>query len=322
MAISVFGTSRAGQDVHAITLSGHGLQACVLTFGAALQSLRLIGVSYDLTLGSDDLASYEGPLGYHGTIVGPVANRLAGAKALIGGQVVQLHGNEASGHLLHGGKMGTQACVWQIIKANETAVTLALKLQGDGFPGKREIRVTYAIAAPGTLQMEITGTTDGPTLLNLAQHGYWNLDGTDTWAGHQLQIAADSYLPTDNTYIPTGQVRPVKDTSLDFSKPRQLNLNDPFIDNNFCLGHAPAPLRDVVWLTGQSGLRLTFATTETGVQVFNGPEGTRPGVGPYGGIAIEAQGWPDAPNQPTFPSIALAPGQIYHQLTQWRFDRV
>jgi aldose 1-epimerase len=320
MTISVFGTTRAGQEVQAIRLSAHGLQVCVLTFGAALQSVRLDGVDHDLTLGADDVAAYEGALGYHGTIVGPVANRLAGARALVSEQVVQLQGNEPSGHLLHGGPGGTQARIWHVVQSDQASVTLGLTLLDDGFPGRRMLQVKYAITAPNTLRMEITGTTNASTVLNLAQHGYWNLDGTDTWAGHSLQVAADCYLPTDATHLPTGEVQNVTGTPLDFRQPRRIRPDDPFIDNNFCL--EPGGLRDVVWLTGQSGLRLTFATTEPGVQVFNGPEGLRYGVGPYGGIAIEAQGWPDAPNQPGFPSIAVAPAQTYHQVTEWRFDRV
>jgi aldose 1-epimerase len=322
MAIKPFGTLQTGHDVDRITLVGHGLQVAILTLGAALQSVRLNGVAHDLTLGSDGLADYEGALRFHGTIVGPVANRLAGAQVSIDGQTHVLAANEPSGNLLHSGAAGTHAQVWQVATISETAVTLTLSLQDDGFPGRRDLRVSYAIAAPGTLQMTITGTTTAPTVLNLAQHSYWNLDGTPTWAGHRLQIAADAYLPTDEANIPTGEIRPVAGTPLDFRTARQIVPDHPFIDHNFCLSHAPAPLRDVVWLTGQSGLRLTFATTEPGVQVFNGPQGIRPGAGAYGGIAIEAQGWPDAPHQPGFPSIALAQGQTYHQITQWRFDRV
>ena len=306
--------------VEHITLSGHGLTVGVLTFGAALQSVRLQGVAHDLTLGSENLTDYEGAYGFHGTIVGPVANRLADARAVIDGVPYSFAANEASGHLLHGGAQGTHAQVWQIAKLTADSVTLVLTLEGDGFPGRREVRATYALVAEGCLELRLTATTDAPTLMNFAQHGYWNLDGTDTWDGHWLQVAADHYLPTDAALLPTGEARAVAGTDFDFRKGRQIGINAPFIDNNFCLSRAPGALRDVVWLTGQSGLRLTFATTDTGVQVFNGPQGVR-GTMPHGGIAIEAQGWPDAPNRPDFPSIAFAPGQTYGQTTRWGFGR-
>ncbi len=321
MAVIPFGNIRAGAQVLRVDLGAYGMSAAVLTLGAALQSVRLDDVEYDLTLGSDDIADYESTHCYHGTIVGPVANRLAQARAVIDGQSYQFTANEASGSLLHGGKAGTHAQVWQIADNAPDAVTLTLSLQDDGFPGRRNLRVSYAIIGPRTLQMDITGTTDAPTLLNLAQHGYWNLDGTPTWAGHQIQIAAEQFLPSDANLLPTGEAKPVAGTAFDFRTARRIDINAPFIDNNFCLSRGPAPLRDVLWLTGQSGLRMTFATTEPGVQVFNGPQGWR-GTIPHGGIAVEAQGWPDAPNQPGFPSIALRPGEIYRQTTRWRFDRV
>jgi aldose 1-epimerase len=321
VTIEPFGRTSGNDIVLRITLIRGGMRAAVLTYGAALHSVRFDRLPYDLTLQSGEVAGYEGTHCYHGTIVGPVANRLGQGRFRVGGQAFHLDGNEASGHLLHGGVRGTQARVWEVEAADDVSATLSLTLEDDGFPGTRHLRATYALTADATLQLTLTATTDAPSLMNLAQHGYWNLDGTETWDGHTLQIAADHYLPTDATCLPTGDIRPVSGTDFDFREARQIGIGAPFIDNNFCLAHAPAPLRDVVWLTGKSGLRLTFATTEPGVQVFNGPQGWR-GDKPHGGIAIEAQGWPDAPNQPGFPSIALNPGETYSQTTRWKFDRV
>ena len=322
MATMPLGKTSTGAAVARIVLRGHGLQVAVLTYGAALQSVRLDGVDHDLTLGSDDLAQYEGRLCYHGTIVGPVANRLTNAKALINSTPHSFVPNEAAGHFLHGGPNGTQAQVWHIVQADDTAVTLSLGLQDDGFPGHRTVQATYAILPDATLLLTISGTTDAPTVLNLAHHGYWNMDGTPTWAGHRLQIAAAHYLPTDAGCAPTGAVQAVMGTAYDFQQARAIGIDDPFIDNNFCLSHQQEPLRDVLWLTGQSGVRLTVGTTEPGVQVYNGPHGWGAGGLPHGGIAIEPQGWPDAPNHAHFPSIALTPAQNLQQVTRWRFDRV
>lgn len=183
--------------------------------------------------------------------------------------------------------------------------------QGDGFPGRRDLRVTCAIAGPRTLQMKITGTSDAATLPNLAQHGYRTLDGTPTWAGHSLQMAADSDLPTDPTSIPTREMRPENGRPLDLRTARPVAPDAPSIDTRFCLSCTRTPLRHAVWLTGPSGLRFDFCH-----------HGIRPGGIPCSGIAITAQGRPDAPHQPGFPGIARARGQTDHQTRQWRCDRV
>jgi aldose 1-epimerase len=316
-----FGVTAAGAAVDRITLTSAHMTATLLTYGCALQSLRLAGVAHDLTLGSDTLADYESPMCYHGTLVGPVANRLTRAAAPIDGRMVQFPANEATGNLLHGGADGIQTRIWTVADLTDTSVTLTLELpHGDGgFPGNRHISACFTITGT-TLRMDITATTDAPTLMNLAQHSYWNLNGTETWAGHTLRIAADAFLPVTADLLPLGHAQPVADTPLDFRRARRIapgTPDTPGMDTCFCLG--AAPLRDVLWLTGDTHA-MTLATTERGVQVYDGQQGIRPGHAPYEGLAIEAQGWPDAPNHPTFPSIALAPGQTYRQTTTWRFE--
>jgi aldose 1-epimerase len=313
-----FGRTAAGEDVARVVLRSDDLTVAVLTYGAALQSVRLRGVVHDLTLGSDALADYEGMMRYHGTLVGPVANRLSGAQAVIGGVLHQLPGNEPSGALLHSGA-GMQARVWTVAEAGLDAVTLALTLAGDGFPGRREVRARFAVDG-AVLRLEVTAVTDAPTLMNVAQHSYWNLAGSRTWAGHGLRIAADRYLPTDAAALPTGEVAPVAGTPLDFRSARVIGPGDPVMDVNFCLSEARVPLREVLWLQG-GAVAMGLATTEPGVQVYDGQQGIRPGRWPHEGLAIEAQGWPDAPNHPGFPSVALHPGETYRQITEWRFVR-
>ena len=317
-----FGITTAGLPVDRIMLTTPDMTASLLTYGCALQSLRLAGVAHDLTLGSDSVADYEGPMRYHGTLVGPVANRLTKAQATIDGHLVQFPANEATGNLLHGGAGGIQTRIWTVADVTTTSVTLTLDLpHGDGgFPGNRHISATFTLTGT-TLRMDITATTDAPTLMNIANHSYWNLNGTPTWAGHRLQIAADSFLPVTPDTLPSGHIQPVKDTPLDFRQPHQITPGAPAMDTNFCLSDSPAALRDVLWLCGHS-LSMTLATTEPGVQVYDGLQGIRPGHAPYEGLAIEAQSWPDAPNHMGFPSIALAPGHTYHQTTTWRFGRL
>jgi aldose 1-epimerase len=315
-----FGVTAAGRDVERIVIGSGDLQVAVLTYGAALQSVRMAGVAHDLTLGSDLLADYEGPMCYHGTLVGPVANRLSGAQARVAGAVHQFTPNEAAGSLLHSGPGGMHARVWELIDTQPAEVTLGLRLIADGFPGRRQVWAQFSVVGT-VLRLEVTASTDAPTLMNVAQHSYWNLDGAATWAGHQLRIDAARYLPTDADMLPTGEVCNVADTPFDFRGGRVIAPGDPVLDTNFCVSDSRVPLREVLWLQGRD-VTMAFATTEPGVQVYDGAGGIRPGQGPYEGLAIEAQGWPDAPNHPAFPSVDLHPGDAYHQITEWRFGRV
>lgn len=321
--ISDFGTTATGQQVHKITISGGGLTAAILTKGATLQSVRLMGVAHDLTLGSDNLADYEGTMRHHGPLVAPVVNRLSGARAPIQGRMTEFEANQAGRHTLHFGSEGSQHKVWAIEEAKDDAVTLALHLPaGQGnMPGNRPLRARFAIVG-GALQMDVTATTDAATLFNVANHSYWNLDGSDTWAGHSMRIAADRYLPVTEDFCPTGEIAAVDGTIFDLRAMRVITPGTDTYDHNFCLSDTRQPLRDVLWLKGASGLQMTIASTEAGVQVYDGRGARRPGRGLYEGLAIEPQMWPDAPNNPAFPSIDLVPGQTFHHVTRWSFARV
>ena len=322
--VTEFGKTADGHLVHCITLRAGDLQASVLTWGAVLQSVQLAGVAYDLTLGSDRLADYESDMRYHGSLIAPVVNRLTDATAMVAGTRQHFEVNFNNRHNLHSGGAGTHLKVWQLIEAAETHVVLALSLpDGEGgFPGNRRVEARFSIAAPASLRLQVTATTDAPTIFNAANHSYWNLDGTETWAGHRVEIAADHYLPTTDDFIPTGDISGLTGSALDFRNPMAIAPGHPDLDNCFCLGTARMPLRDVMALQGTSGVRLTVATTEPGVQLYDGRHAARPGHSAYEGIAIEAQGWPDAPNHPAFPQIELQPGHPLQQITEWRFARV
>ena len=320
--ITEFGTTAAGQTVHKVTITDGDLSAAILTKGATLQSVRLAGVTHDLTLGSDLLADYEGKMRHHGALVAPVVNRLTGARAPIGGKTFQFEANQSARHTLHFGAMSSQHKVWAIAGATASAVTLALTLPaGEGnMPGNRPVRATFAITERG-LQLDVTATTDALTLFNVANHSYWNLDGSDTWAGHQMQIAADRYLPVTADFCPTGEIAAVDGTIFDLRQMRPILPGVDSYDHNFCLSDGRQGLREVLWLRGASGLTMTISTTEAGVQVYDGRNGQRPGRGLYEGLAIEPQGWPDAPNHAGFPTIELHPGETYHHTTVWRFSK-
>jgi aldose 1-epimerase len=321
-----FGTTPDGETVHAISLQDGDLSVTLLTFGAVLHDVRLAGVAHNLTLASDRLEDYVGRLLYFGSLVGPVVNRMKDASATIDGTLHQFEANQGGRHILHSGSSGTHLKVWQVGDTSARHATLFLTLpDGEGgFPGTRQITARFLMTGNNTLRLEITGTTDAPTIMNFANHSYWNLDGTPTWAGHHLRIAADAYTPVDDNVIPTGEIRPVTGTDYDFRTGRRIAPDEagtPALDHNFCLAAASGPLREVLWLRGASGVTLSLSTTEPGVQVYDGGHTRAPGPGLHQGLAIEAQRWPDAPHHPDFPSIALAPGETYRQITEWRFAR-
>ncbi len=325
--ITDFGTTSDGAKVAAVRLQAGELTAVVLTRGAILQDLRLAGVPYSLTLGSDSLAAYEGPMGYFGALVGPVANRIGGAQALVAGRPCRFAANEGA-NLLHSGATGLHAQTWEIVAAQADALRLRLRLPDGlgGFPGNRTIEARYALAG-ASLTLELSATSDAPTLMNIANHSYWTLDGGPDIRGHFLQVAAARYTPVDAALLPTGAALPVAGV-FDLRAGRELDLSEGY-DHNFCLADAPGPLRFAAELRGRKGVRMVLETTEPGLQVYDGRGlATAPYPGhagqPYGahaGIALEAQRWPDAPAHPGFPSIALAAGDRYSQLTRWSFAR-
>ena len=313
-----FGTTASGQEVHSVILESGDLTVELLTLGARLHDVRLRGADHSLTLAAQNVADYENPEKaiYHGAIVGPIANRIGNARVRLDGMMYELERNEAGTRHLHSGSDGMHAQVWSVTDHTENGVTMSLSLPDGmaGLPGHRTITAHFTITPPATLTLTLIGITDATTLMNIANHSYWNMDGSARWDGHRLRVAADHVLPIDDATCPTGEVADVTGTDMDFRTGVLLGTDTPPLDHNFCLSPEPAPLRDVLSLTGTSGVSMAMATTEPGMQVFDG----RPR---YQALALEAQHWPDAPNNHGFPSITLRPGETYRQTTQWRFAR-
>jgi aldose 1-epimerase len=328
---SVFGTTAKGRQVHRAVISNGTLSAAILTHGAALQDARLGGISHSLTVGSPDLAAYEGRMASCGSIVGPVGNRIGNATATIDGVTHHFDKNLNGKHTLHGGGAATHRRIWDLTDTGPTHATFQITLEhGEhGFPGNRTLTARYDLPSDATLRLILTAATDAPTLMNLANHSYWRLDDAPTFAGQTLKIAADRYLPaTIEDVLPTGDIAAVDNTRFDYRQGRTLQAGaEGLIDTNFCLSQARQPLRPVAWLTGTGGLRLEMSTTEPGLQVFDGhilnlPQYAGNDGAPYAayaGLALEAQFWPDAPNNPRFPPILLRPGDDWQQVTTWRF---
>ena len=172
IGIAPFGRTEVGVAVSKITLGSGRLTASILTYGSILQSVRLDGLAHDLTLGSDRLEDYEGPMQYHGALVGPVGNRINGARAVVDGREMVFPANQDGRHLLHSGDTGTHARVWRLAEVTDTACTLTLTLpDGEGgFAGNRRVSARWSVERPATLRLEVTVTTDAPTPVNFCNH--------------------------------------------------------------------------------------------------------------------------------------------------------
>lgn len=329
MNLQPFGTLCDGRTVMVAEIAAGGLRARILTLGAILQDLRMDGAPWPLVLGGADLAAYGGPMRWFGAVVGPVANRIAGAQAQIGGTLCRFEANEGA-NLLHGGAGGTSEQLWQVQDHGADRLRLRLELPAwlGGFPGNRRISAEYRIAAPGTLDLLLEAVSDAPTLMNLAHHPYWNLDGAADTGGHRLSVAAARYLPTDAVGLPLGAPQRLDGEPRDLRRARALTDLPP-LDHNYCLAESDQPLREVAVLEGAGGVALHLATTAPGLQVYDGaglvtaPHAGHLGqpYGPYAGIALEPQFWPDAPAHAEFPSILLRPGTIWRQHTRYRLVR-
>jgi aldose 1-epimerase len=320
-----------GRAVRAVRLESARLTATLWDHGARLQDLRVAGDDLPRVLGAPDPAQYGGALKFFGPIVGPVANRIRGARFEIDGTSHEVEANQDGRHALHSGAAGLHDRIWEIEDASATAATFAISLpDGEGgYPGARRVRVRWSVAGP-VLRLEMEATSDRATPLSLAHHPFWTVQEPRGWAGQRLEIAADRYLPVDGETIPTGKVVPVAGTPFDFRRPRVLDPGTlPPLDHNFCLSRRPVPLRRVCRLDSPgTGRSLEIATTAPGLQVFDMralrvEETPTLHGGPYpamAALAIEPQMWPDALGRRHWPDIVLAPGKRFAQVTQYRFD--
>lgn len=331
-----FGETPGGETVHRISIAGGGLTARVLTWGAAVQDLRLEGHAPPLVLGFDRFDDYPKYSPHFGAVPGRCANRIGNARFVLDGKTYEVDRNFLGKHQLHGGSKGFSKRVWRFVEAGADFVTLELVSEdGDmGYPGRLVARCTYRLE-DGALVADMTAETDAPTLCNLAQHSYFNLDdgGASRILDHTLEIAADRYVPVDDDLIPTGEVRAVAGTSFDFRAMRPVRFGEnggqAIYDHNFCLSDERVAPRTVVRAKGaRSGVSLEMRTTETGVQFYAGHKVEPPvpgldgiGYAPWSGFCLEAQVWPDAINHPNFPSAVLRPGERYRQLTEYCFSK-
>lgn len=318
--VSVFGALPDGEPVQQARLTGGDLSVEVLSFGAIIRALRFNDRPMVLSL--DRLEDYAGSSGHMGAIAGRFANRIASGRFELDGNVHQLTCNEAGGTHLHGGACGFGRRNWRLVDVAPQAVTLAYDAadREEGYPGSLSATCTYRIPADGVLEIRLEATCDRPTIINLATHSYFNLDSGGQIAGHRLEIQADRYLPVDSRKVPTGEIADVTGTPFDFRRARA--VGDYPYDHAFVLaGGTPAVPRRVARLVGErSGIAMALETTEPALQVYDGRNLKAGPHGPRAGLCLEPQRFPDAPNQPAFPSAVLRPGETYRQITRYRFS--
>jgi aldose 1-epimerase len=348
VARDVFGELPDGRPVERVLLRGtNGFEARVMTYGAALQALMLPdaeGDCDDVVLGHDDLAGYLDKRRFFGATVGRYANRIANARFVLDGDLIQLAANNGS-HALHGGPDGFDRQLWQITEIEdgvEPSVTLAyVSAHGEeGYPARLDVRVTYRLTGPTELSLTLTARADRPTIVNLTNHSFFNLEGATSGADildHRLTIAADRFLAIDPDAIPLPEPpRAVAGTPFDFRNPStigaQIRRDDLQLrhgkgyDHNFCLDNA-RELRFAARLEApRSGRILELFTDQPGLQFYSGNylDGSIPGkrgrlYRQSDAICLEPQIWPDAPNRPDFPGARLAPDGVYQHRSVYRF---
>lgn len=330
----IFGQDPDGKSVYRVGLEGGGLTASILTWGAIVQDLRMEDVPFPLVLGFSEFDNYLHHSPYFGATAGRFANRIAKGQVSINGKRHQLDTNFLDKHTLHGGSKGIGKRNWSITDLGTSHVDLELTdHDGEmGFPGTCTITASISLKEPGILHIVYVTRSDADTIAGLAHHSYFNLGGGETILDHALQIHADHYLPVTDELIPTGEVASVGGTPFDFRGIKRIDqdLSQGLIyDHNFCLADKRRNLQQVAHVScPASRISMSVATTEPGLQFYAGHKVSTPVPGltgvPYGahsGFCLEAQNWPDAPNQDGFPSALLKKGEEFRQVTQYCFSQ-
>lgn len=339
-----FGWMPDGAPVQLFTLTNaHGCIARVTNYGATVTELHLpdrAGRLGDVVLGYDNLEQYLGGAHYFGSTIGRVANRIAGGRFILDGEVFTLACNNGPNHL-HGGVRGFDKVLWhgEPLPGLGAAVRFThISPDGDeGYPGRLDVSVVMILTDLNELGMAYTATTDLATPVNLTSHPYFNFSGHGDILGHELMIASETYIAIDETLIPTGEIRPVKGTPLDFTQAApigarfdQLAGSPVGYDHTFAInGDGKSMALAARVFDPQSGRAMEVTTTQPGMHLYtanffdSGLIGKRGIAYPrYGGFSLEAQHFPDSVNQPAFPNTILRPGEIYRQRTVYRFGAV
>jgi aldose 1-epimerase len=338
-----FGRLPDGTLIERYTLTNkNGLIARIMTFGATLTELHVPdrnGELGDVTLGFDNFESYFKGHPHFGSTTGRVANRIAKGRFTLDGVEYKLATNNGPNHL-HGGLKAFDKVVWKataVRRAAGPAVKFTYRSPDgeEGYPGTMDVTVVYTLTNNNELKIEYTATTDKATPVNLTNHAYFNLAGEGTVHDHELTIFADRFTAVDNTLIPTGELKHVDGTPLDFRAPHRIGARIAQIpgepggyDHNYVINRKGRGLtRTAQVYEPKTGRVMEVYTTEPGVQLYTGNflDGSLTGKGgvvyhKQTGFCLETQHFPDSINQPKFPSIVLRPGQTFRSTTVYAFS--
>ena len=345
---SPFGTTIEGIDVDKYKLSNRqGMEISIINYGGIITSWTAKdknGVYEDIVLGYNVLSEYEKETPYFGAIIGRYGNRIAKGKFSIEGKEYTLAVNNGENHL-HGGVKGFDKVVWDAqTRSTDSSASLILtylsKDMEEGYPGNLEVEVVYTLNNQDELSVTYKATTDKTTVINLTQHSYFNLSANfnNTILNHELILNSDSFLPVDNTLIPTGEFRDVTNTPFDFRTSKtigqHINEEDLQLKNGFGYDHCwvlneqDKGVRFVASaFEPQSRRYLEIFSDEPGIQFYSGNflDGTLPSKnnGSYefrSGFCLETQHFPDSPNHKNFPSVILRPEEEYKSQTIFKLS--
>ena len=345
-----FGKTGDGRPVDLYTLTNSkGMEVRAMTYGGIIVSMRVPdknGKIADVVLGHDKVDGYLVNPPYFGAIVGRYANRIANGTFTLDGVKYTLAKNDGP-NSLHGGLIGFNKVIWEAkefknAKGAGVSFSYLSKDGEEGYPGNLKVKVSYKLTDENQLILDYEATTDKATPLNISQHSYFNLagEGSGDILGHELMLNADRFTPVDKTLIPTGELRAVQGTPLDFTKPTTIGarINDDYeqlvvgrgYDHNFVINRKDRD--DSLTLAARvheltSGRVLEVFTTEPGVQFYSGNflDGSITGKQGHvyklrNGFCLETQHFPDSPNHPDFPSTIVKPGKAFHSQTIFKFS--
>jgi aldose 1-epimerase len=338
-----FGQTPDKQTVVLYTLTNpNGIKAKITNYGATLVSLETPdrdGNFADIVLGFDTLDGYLKEHPYFGVIVGRYANRIGKGRFVLEGVEYKLATNNGPNHL-HGGIKGFDKVVWKVEDVKTTDDTASVKLSylskdgEEGYPGNLNCSVKYTLTKDNELKIEYEAQTDKTTIVNLTNHAYWNLagQGNGDILGHELMLNADKYTPVDEGLIPTGEIKDVKGSPMDFTKSMTIGSRISQVtggyDHNYVLnsGGGKLALAAKVY-EPTTGRVMEIDTTEPGIQLYSGNflDGSITGKSgkvykKHYGFCLETQHFPDSPNKPQFPSVVLKPGEKYQTETVLKFS--
>ena len=340
-----FGKALDGTEIQLFTLTNkQGAKATITNYAGTLVGLMMPdkdGKMGDVVLGFDSVSDYQSPAfrkanPYIGALIGRYGNRIAKGKFSIDGKAYQVGVNNGP-NSLHGGKVGYDQKIWEATPGTSPdGPTLTLKYLSkdgeEGYPGNLQMTVVYTLTEANALQIDYTATTDKATVVNLTNHAYFNLShgvSKDILA-HEVTIPADRYNVVDAGLIPTGELRPVKNTPFDFTTPHAIGERIAQVpggyDHNWILNTATGQHTAASVYDPASGRTLEVTTDQPGIQFYTGNflDGTLTGkngtvYGKHAGFCLETQHFPDSPNQPKFPSTVLKPGETFHSVSSYKF---